>query len=347
MPLNSNCPSPLSGSIRGDFFATGPWFDLLAATATNPGDEIIHVQPARGGLNMPFRIHGGSPRRITGFSNFYSGLYEPVYDQDYTSHDIQEILNELTASRSWDVLEFAPLDTEGLFHVHLLEALGQAGLLFDRFHCFGNWYLSVADGGYVRYMADRPSALRNTVKRAQSKLAKRPNTGIRVITTEGSELEAAIRDFDRLYLLRGRKPEPYPDFVPGLCRLAARHGWLRMGILDLEGEAVAAQIWITKDDKSLIYKLAYNPSVGNLSVGSVLTAHMMALAIDGDRVREADFLIGDDSYKRDWMSSRRERQGIIVFNRRSFGGLREAAHHFGGRLVRRYRPAGNKTPTHD
>jgi len=41
----------------------------------------------------------------------------------------------------------------------------------------------------------------------------------------------------------------------------------------------------------------------------VLTAALMQHALDVDRVQTVDYLIGDDAYKREWMSHRREPAG--------------------------------------
>lgn len=47
----------------------------------------------------------------------------------------------------------------------------------------------------------------------------------------------------------------------------------------------------------------------------------MKHVIQQGKVKEVDFLIGDDEYKKSWMSNRRERWGIIAFNKNSFIGL--------------------------
>ena len=47
---------------------------------------------------------------------------------------------------------------------------------------------------------------------------------------------------------------------------------------------------------------------------------LMEHVIDKDKVAEVDFLIGDDAYKRDWMSDRRERWGIIAQGPRTLAG---------------------------
>jgi CelD/BcsL family acetyltransferase involved in cellulose biosynthesis len=42
----------------------------------------------------------------------------------------------------------------------------------------------------------------------------------------------------------------------------------------------------------------------------------MAYVIDTDKVEEIDFLTGNEAYKQDWMSERRERWGLTCVNRR-------------------------------
>ena len=57
-----------------------------------------------------------------------------------------------------------------------------------------------------------------------------------------------------------------------------------------------------------------------MSVGSVLTAAMMEHAMDIDKVKEVDYLSGDDAYKADWMACRRERTGLIAIDLRKSKG---------------------------
>ena len=54
-------------------------------------------------------------------------------------------------------------------------------------------------------------------------------------------------------------------------------------------------------------------------------------------VNEVDFLIGDDSYKRNWMSHRRERHGIVAYNPGTLVGLLLPAVEVAGRLWKRLR----------
>jgi CelD/BcsL family acetyltransferase involved in cellulose biosynthesis len=63
----------------------------------------------------------------------------------------------------------------------------------------------------------------------------------------------------------------------------------------------------------------------------------MERVIDVDGVCEVDFLSGDDDYKRDWMSHRRERHGIVVFNPRTVWGALAAIRHVGGGVLKKLR----------
>ena len=112
-------------------------------------------------------------------------------------------------------------------------------------------------------------------------------------------------------------------------------GALRLGIVHVDGEPAAAQLWIVHSGKALIYKLAYDERFGELSVGTILSATLFQHALDVDKVTEVDYLSGDDAYKKDWMSQRRERWGILALNPRTPRGLIAIARHVGGRAAKR------------
>ncbi len=119
-------------------------------------------------------------------------------------------------------------------------------------------------------------------------------------------------------------------------QLAAARGGLRLGVAYVGDTAAAAQVWIVHASVAYIYKLAYDERFADLSVGTVLTAHLMEHVIDVDKVRDIDYLTGDDPYKKDWMTHRRERLGIMAFNPRTPRGVLMAARHLGAAALRRF-----------
>jgi len=157
--------------------------------------------------------------------------------------------------------------------------------------------------------------------------------GLQVYTQE-SEVEKGLAAYEQVYSRSWKRKEPYPEFIRGIVRLWAQCGQLRLGIARIDGEPVAAQIWVVSGATAYIYKLAYDVQFAKASAGSILTAHLMRHAIDRDKVATVDYLVGDETYKRDWMSSRRERWGIRAFDPTSPRGLIGAIRHIGGAAVK-------------
>lgn len=71
------------------------------------------------------------------------------------------------------------------------------------------------------------------------------------------------------------------------------------------------------------------------SAGSVLTAALMRHVMEVDQAREVDNLTGDDTYKRESMSQRRERWGLVAFDWRTPGGLWAGAKHWLGKVIKK------------
>jgi CelD/BcsL family acetyltransferase involved in cellulose biosynthesis len=133
----------------------------------------------------------------------------------------------------------------------------------------------------------------------------------------------------------GRSPRCIQNSFPQLIRKAAEEGSLRLGMLYIDEQPVAAQIWLLTENRATIYKLAYDEGYAQLSVGSILTRMMFDHAIDVDHVAEVDFGAGSEAYKLEWMSDCRHVVAFIGFNAHSPWGLFAAARHFSGQVLRR------------
>lgn len=329
-----------------DIHCTLDWFRLLAKTALEPDVALriywVALPDGQSPLFIPcLAVNQGY--RLTALSNFYTPLFAPVDNIGVTNANLQCWVQRITTER-WSVVDLRPLDVDATFFRGLLAKLREAGWWVDHYFCFGNWALDVGGCRFAEYFARRSSRMRNTVIRARRRLAKISGFQLEIVQKPGPALEAAIIDYQTVYARSWKKPEPFPDFIPGLCRLAADRGWLRLGLVRIEKRPVAAQLWLCDGRTTSIVKLAHEEALAKLGAGSVLTAALMEHALDVDRVQTVDYLIGDDAYKREWMSHRRERRGIIAFNPRTLGGMTGAVRHFGGRLWRRLRPPTPLSP---
>ena len=334
-------------SGKTSLFHTLPWYRNFVASGIVPArrvriyavDAVGDPGAARALLLMHDHNSGGGVlgvRSLTGLSNYYTSLFGPVIDPD--TPDTQETLNALAEAIAretprWDTIDLHPLGMETPVYEGLIRAFRNAGLLVQTYFCFGNWFLQVRNRSYKEYLESLSSQLKNTLRRKKKQLEAHGRSNI-VVYRDLDGLDEGLRAYKQVYGASWKTSEPYPEFIPGLCRTCAEAGWLRLGVVYIDDRPAAAQIWIVNSGIAAIYKLAYDEHFAKISAGSILTAHLMEHVIDVDKVHEVDYLTGDDAYKRDWMSHRRERRGIVAFNLRTPHGLLAASRHLGARAAR-------------
>ncbi|WP_342618742.1 GNAT family N-acetyltransferase [Rhodoferax sp. GW822-FHT02A01] len=346
---------PQAAPESADVFCTLPWLENLAAHGlpfpTTAADcrLLLTGSDKHLAVCLPLLAHGSN---WTSLSNYYSSLFSPLCwpspDRDSecaqapesadSGYCLRALCASLRAARQRPtMLTLSPLDKDDRQFQALQDALRAAGYWVDTFYCFGNWYFPVRGQTFAAYLAALPSALRHSMDRGQRRLTRAGPWNLRIQCAQPASLEQAIADFVQVYNHSWKQPEPLPDFIPQMARMAAAQGWLRLGVLSLNGDPIAAQLWLIKDGKANIYKLAYKQGFERYSAGSLLTKAMMEHVFNIDRVLEVDYLTGDDGYKQDWMSQRRERWGIVAFEPRSLRGLAQAGRHWLARQFRHWR----------
>lgn len=308
---------------QGNVEVSTQWFNNL----------VDQVYPADSGVRFPVLRKNGAPVaalpirvskgalgwQVEALSNYYTALYAPLLAPGVTANDLAVLLQIIKRMHApLTGLRFDPMDPQTDGYRILSDALASSGFTPFTFFRFGNWYLRVQDD-WPTYLQTRSGAVRSTIKRMGKKFAAAGGT-LQIIEG-GADLEKGLSAYQHVYALSWKKPEPYPGFVPGLIRACAAQGWLRLGVAWLNGQAVAAQLWIVANGKANIYKLAYDERFKKYASGTLLTAKLMAHVMELDKVSEIDYLIGDDPYKRDWMGARRERWGIIAYNAKSVAGF--------------------------
>ena len=305
------------------FFLTHEWYRNLAAHAlpedcrlrvyvADEGGKVLGVLPMKHGSRHSGPFKG---RRLEALANYYSSFFMPLAA---SGECLQAIVNEIVRER-WDIVDLHPMPQDAPVFKEVSSAMKDAGMSVQQYYCFGNWYLDVAGRSYSEYSGSLPSRLKHTLQRKGKQLSA---IASRVEIIKGKEgLEQAIAAYQKVYRSSWKMDEPYSEFMPGLIRLCAERGWLRLGLAYKEEEPIAAQLWIVKDGIASIYKLAYDEKFSKLSAGSILTAKLMEHVIDVDHVREVDYLTGDEDYKKDWMAHRRERWGLYGCNMRTPYGL--------------------------
>jgi hypothetical protein len=317
------------------------WFENLISTTLGPEESLkVYVADDEKGqiAILPMYYRCGSsfkPAIIRSLSNFYTSLYAPIASNGATEGLLAQALLAIKNSPlAWDAIHFSPLSLEHDSFAALFKALKSHGFITFKYFCFVNWHMLVNGRSYDEYFNGLPSRLKNTVKRKRKQFLSTVGARLEIIT-DGDKLDLAIADYTKVYNTSWKVQEPFPDFMPGLIKLCANKGWLRLGIAYLHDQPIAAQLWIVTHGRAAIYKLAHDEKFDSFSIGSVLTAYMMQHAIDSDKVFDVDYLIGDDTYKKDWMSHRRERFGIVAYNPTTLLGLTGALKQALGEVKRK------------
>lgn len=183
-----------------------------------------------------------------------------------------------------------------------MEALG---FTCDRIFRHYNWIYRVQGQSYEEYMAARPSNLRNTISRKKRKLEREHGYEIRLYI--GDEVPQKMFEYYEVYNSSWKAAEQYVDFLDSIVMSFSKENWSRLAIIYVNGQPIGAQLWFVLHGKANIFRLSYNKVWKQYSPGSILTSFLMEYVIDIDKVAEIDFLTGNDAYKQDWMSDRRER----------------------------------------
>ncbi len=134
------------------------------------------------------------------------------------------------------------LDPEARGFAAFLRGLRARALVALPYAHFGNWYEPVVGLGWQGYLAARPGALRETIRR-RLRAAERDGSGVRMqVAREPAEIPAALAAYEAVYTRSWKVPEPFPRFNAALLPRLAAAGWLRLGVLWRGDEPVAAQV---------------------------------------------------------------------------------------------------------
>jgi len=302
----------VKGEKKSMFFSR-PWFKNLFSRSLHDnhimilacvveGDDILAILPLMKSTDLCWQS----------LSNYYTSLYSLILadrDQQAVLACLARGLNQLPLKS----LQLVPVaDDDPQLHSLRLE-MENCGFECYRNFRFYNWVHRLQGASFDSYMAARPAQVRSTIARKKRKLEREHGYTIRLFTDDN--LQQAMADYNTLYRASWQANEALAGFVEGLVNRLSKPGWLRFAILYVDAQPIAGQIWFVAHSKASIFRLAYDEAWKRYSPGSVLTAYLMEYVIDTDKVEEIDFLTGNERYKQDWMSERRERWSLTFVKR--------------------------------
>ncbi len=327
----------------GGVFARRAWWDVVLAHAmpSDAGAAFVAIRSA-GILTalVPMQRSGG---RLHSLTTPYSCEFAPLFAAGLAmSGRIAAMTAFARMCLPYGVvrLDALPAEWDGLDD--LQAGARQAGLRPIRFDHFGNWYEDVAGLDWPAYLLARQGALRETIRRRLRRAEQRPDAHFSLFAEPG-QMDAATEAFESVYRRSWKDAEPFPSFNAALIRTMAAQGLLRLGVWSIGADPVAVQLWVVKDGRAMVLKLAHDEAFKADSPGTVLTALMLRHLLDREHVTQIDFGRGDDPYKQGWAGQRRQRIGLVLANPRRLSGMAELTRHALGRLRNAVRP-GQPSP---
>ena len=292
---------------KESIFFSRPWFECLTATALDDNHTMVLACVVAGDKVMAILPLMESAGNKTWYSLRHG--FTPLYSLLVTDDDQERVLSCLAQALSQlpvNGLLLEPVADDDSKINGLKRFLETAGFNCEHLFRNYNWIYRLQGQSYEEYMAGRPAQLRNTISRKKRKLGREHGYEIRLYI--GDEVPHRMPDYFVVYDASWKQNEiKNAGFQDCFVEDFSRAGWSRLAILYIKGQPVAAQLWFVNHDKASIFRLAYDKAWKQYSTGSILTSFLMEYVIDTDRVEEIDFLTGNDAYKQDWMSERRER----------------------------------------
>jgi len=314
-------------SEKDSLFFSRQWFEnvtttldddqtlLLACVVSNEQDGIAANAVTETSVLAILPLINSDGHTLCSLKHRYTTHYSLLL-ANVQEHTIQQVLTCLVQGLSQlpcEALLLEPVAAEDSTIVDLQKIMCANGFSCEQLFRHYNWIYRLQGLSYADYIAARPARLRNTIARKQRKLAREHGYDIRLYA--GKDVPAAMADYYAVYTASWKANEQFTEFFDGVVQSCSEpdmsgQGWSRLAVLYVNAKPVAAQLWFVLHNKANIFRLAYDEKWKAYSPGSILTRFLMEYVIDTDNVTEIDFLTGNDAYKQDWMSERRDRVAL-------------------------------------
>ncbi|MCW4461622.1 GNAT family N-acetyltransferase [Sphingomonas sp. BT-65] len=325
--LARDAAGALDRAAQPGFYDRHDWLALTHAHIY-PGEPlaIAAVHEPTASAWLPLRDCGAGHGRA--LASWYTLAFAPLFTPDADAEAQARLLGEAARllRRRFDTLSLWPLEAETAAQIQ--HAFRAQGWLAAQHVEAANWVADTAGLDFEAYWANRPSKLRNTVRR---------RTKNSPFTTQVLDRfdDAAWDAYEAVYAQSWKPDEGAPAFLRAAAAQEGAAGTLRLGIARRDGVPVAAQFWTVENGTATIHKLAYLESEREHSPGTLLSVAMFRHVLDQDRPVVIDYGNGDEPYKAEWMDRRRKRYRLRLYNLRSIGGLSQGAARAARAVLRR------------
>lgn len=261
-------------------------------------------------------IHNIKNEQLTlrSLSSFYSAVTEPIYLTENSASQFSDLLQYISKNTAWHSMEISAIAEDS----DVALAISRFFKHHKVFSQTDNFYQDDLSG-FAKYYQQLPSQLKNTVRRRTKKLIATHQYEVQIITTL-AEFTVAFEGYQHIYQQSWKGEEFSFDFIEQVCQCAIKEDKLRFGLLSIDGEPAAAQLWFIQEHSASIFKLAYDSKYKEFSVGSLLSMALSEYVLEQDKVASIEFGMGSEPYKKYWLAEQRQRVSYQLFNQQHFLG---------------------------
>lgn len=290
---------------RGNAFLSPEWFRCWWRHYGEGATPFVTVaRDAGGGLRglMPLLLPGSGRPRVCRLAGANLGdHFHPlarIEDEVEVAAAAGEALRDAPAP--WSVIALDKVELERPWLEALTESTGARTRSFVRAPAPLPRIDLTRHPDWDAYLASRSSNLRQQVRRFERRLDKEHDVNLRRTRTP-AELEA---DMGTLFDLHDRRFEGQTSLSSETARAfhsefaaaALDRDWLRLWLLEVDGEAIAAWYGWRLGGRYAYYNSGFDPERSQQRPGLVLIAGVIRSALE-EGAEEFDFLLGDESYK--------------------------------------------------
>lgn len=292
--------------LRGNAFITPEWYrPWLDAEDRSRTALIVVAREESGAIAgvMPFVLDRSTRPRAIRFAGARSGDHFGIACRPEHEEEIAALaMPALEAAAGGTVVMLNRIEEEGAWPAAMAAAAGRRRVMIEQSRAEMP-HISVAGLDWDGYLAGRSKKFRQRVARGLERTLQSEGTAFAVRETADRELvDADMATLFRLHDLRHEgsdssiASERVRECLVEFARAALAQGWLRLRILELEGQAAAAYLGWHIGPRYAVYQSGFDPAWSEQSAGMLLLNDTVRSAI-GEHAEEVDLLLGGEPFK--------------------------------------------------
>lgn len=222
------------------------------------------------------------------------------------------------AKKYWDIMYFRDISSDSQNLEFIKSAIGHTGMASGEIVGTMAPYMP-KNGNWDNYLASKSSKFRNNMRRIEKKLEKAGEFRITCKNTVTSEdVDAMHKIEERSWKTDAGSPrlgnQKACKFFTEVLEKFSNNSWLDLWFLCLNQEPIAYSVNFAYRNKIFNYNVAYVSEHRNLYPGKALTVKTLEDAFNRN-MTEYDFLRGNEAYKSDWTSQKRDLYYLAAYRK--------------------------------